>query len=107
MSLYLLLDLPLNDELKRASFYNEEAVPDLTHLEHESTFLNITIEHLLFDVLQFALGEVIEDEVVLEASKDEVRICHGLFLGDDLDVLSNSCLHHLHLFLLLNKSRFT
>ena len=65
MSLDLLLHLALNDELERASFYNEEAVPDLPHLEHTSAFLDVAIEHLLLDILKFALGEVIEDEVVL------------------------------------------
>lgn len=80
MPLDFLLDLALNDELKGASFYNEEAMPDLPHLKHKSSFLNITVEHLLFDILKFALGEIVEDEVILQTTKNKVRICHGFFL---------------------------
>lgn len=42
--------------------------------------------------------------MILQATKNEVRIRHGFFLRDDLDVLGYSTLHHLHFFLLLDQS---
>ncbi len=45
------------------------------------------IEHFFFNILEFSVAEVIEDEMVSEAAEDKVRICVIFFLKGDFDML--------------------
>ncbi len=46
----------------------------LTGLKYKTIFINITVKHLLFDIFQLTLRQVIEDEVIFQAINYQSRV---------------------------------
>lgn len=82
-------------------------MPNLSCLEYIFSFTNGAVEHFIFDVFELVFGEVVEDEMIFEASQDEVGVHHCLFLCDYADVLGYSVLNGVYLFLFLSGERIT
>jgi hypothetical protein len=43
--------------------------------EYFCSFGHLCPKHMIFDVVEFAIGEVVEDEMIFEAGEDEGFIC--------------------------------
>ncbi len=80
---------------------------NLSCLEYKLSFINGAVEHFIFYVFELVLREVVEDEMIFEASQDEVGVHHCLFLCDYADVLGYSVLNGVNLFLFLSGERIT
>lgn len=70
----LLPDVSINDKFENSLLHNAEAMSDIACFEYELPLLYIAVVHLLLDVLQLALRQVVEDEVILETVHDQVGV---------------------------------
>jgi hypothetical protein len=81
------LDLIVGDDLHHAFFDDEEAHGFGALGEDEGIGADAAVEHLLGDVFNFCLAEVVEDEMIFEAAKQEGHFLILLLLLLLLEVL--------------------
>ena len=65
----------------------------LSCLKYKITLGDVTIEHLLLDVLEFTLWQIVENEMIFKAAEDKVAINHRLFLRYNFNVFGDSLLN--------------
>ena len=90
-----------------ALFDDEEAVADLALLKNHVSGLDIAVEHLLLDVLELRLRQVVEDEVVPQAVVDQVGVVHVLLPLHQWQLLRDARQHCVKLAFLLSGSAVT
>jgi hypothetical protein len=85
-------ELLIFEDVKFAFDKNEEAGPNIIFIIDGIMELigligcEFGVEHFFFNILEFSVAEVIEDEMVSEAAEDKVRICVIFFLEGDFDM---------------------
>jgi len=70
-------------------------------LEYVSVFFHVAIVHFLFNILQLSLRKVIENEMILEAVDNEIRIMKRFLFCDNLNIFCNPALNGVDLLSLI------
>lgn len=98
MGFKLFFELSIDQEFKNAFLNDKETVAKASGLKDKSVFIDVTVEHFFFDILEFAFRKVVENEMVFETVYNEVGVVQGFLFGDKLNILGDSVLNGFNLF---------